>query len=222
MAIRRYKKKPNFYNRFRKYGNAVMKGASLAYSAYKGVQYLKSVVNVERHYFDTSVVSASVTNAGSITCLNQIAAGTDAPNRIGNSILGKYITGKITVQDNATAGATEGFVRILIFQDLENIGTDPTLSQILQDTSNPVVSPINIDNTPRFWVLVDKTYTVDDSNKTRVGKFYRLMIKNAHIKFTGTASGNYAKNSLYLLAVSDDASNGPILTFANRLCFIDN
>lgn len=186
----------------------------------QGVKMLKDIVNAEKHYFDTTGTVASVSNAGSIVCLNQIAAGTDTQNRSGNSILTNHLSGKLTFQESVAVGATDTFVRLLIIQDLDNQGTDPTLTQILEDTSNPIVSPINKDYSQRFWILTDKIMGFDDYNRTRFKKIWKKI--KFHIRFRGTASSDYSTNSVYLVMCSDTASDGPTATYSLRLCFYDN
>lgn len=191
--------------------------ASIAYDAYKGVQFIKSIVNAEKHYYDnTGTVTA--TNAGTITCLNNIAAGVDVMNRIGNSILAKRISGAVTCELNTT-GSNAQFVRVMLIQDILNQGIDPTLSELLQNTSDVITSPINVDNTPRFWVLYNKVMVLDDYNLIRYRKIFKRL--NFHIKYSGTSNA-YGHNSVYLVVLSDEPTNGPAFTYDLRLAYYDN
>ena len=193
--------------------------AGRLFNVEKQVSFMKGMINSEKYVFDTAITVANLSNTGNITNLNQIATGDDAGQRTGNSILARRLTCKYTIQDTTPIAAE--FTRVLIFYDIQQNGTDPTLSQILQDTSNVIVSPINQDNNPRFWILYDRIHGLDTYNNTKTGRMSRSL--KMHIKFTGTAAANYGMNSLYVLLISDQAgASGVSVTFYSRLQYYDN
>lgn len=212
----------NRTKKFNKKYPRIGKASSLAGKVFgltRSVNIMKGLINVEKKKYDVELVSASVLNSGVITPLNNIIAGTAQNQREGVSILAKSIGGMYEVQEVATH---ETFYRFMIFYDLENQGSAPALSDILQSTSNPTSSPINTFNAARFWIVCDIVRRVDDYNPTINGKVWRKL--NFHIKFKGPNAADYQKNSLFLLQVTDlgGAGQGPTTTIQLRLNYTDN
>lgn len=195
--------------------------ARTAYTAYKGVKFLASIVNAEKQLFDTSGTQSDVQNTpGAFVGLNTIAQGTDKGERIGNSIKPSYITGTFQVNLGAT-GNLASTVRIMIIQDTSSLGSLPSASDIFEDPSDPILSGVKRSNTPRFWMLFDKRVRVDTGNSVVILKCFRRL--NYHIKFTGAANNNYGKNNTFLVLISDAAvSDGPTISYYLRLAYYDN
>ena len=199
---------------------SAMTVAQAAYGAYQGYNVLKGIINSELKRYDVAG-QLNPSNAGSIFILNDIAAGDDVNNRTGNSILAKYLTFNYTV--SALAAATTTNLRILIVVDTENIGANPTISQILQNTliTGSLTAPINSDNTARFTVLMDRHHSFTNTGQLTIQrKNYKKL--DFHIRFTGTLSSNFQKNSIYVLAVSDQTTNTPTLDYNSRIAYYDN
>lgn len=204
-----------FYKKYKSY-------RSMAYTAYKGVRMLKGLVNVERKFADTQVVG-NIVDTGSITLLNPVSAGNDANQRSGNSILGKYLTIRMTATCEPTATTT--YLRVIILMDLNGQGVAPTLASILQDITigDGINSAKNIDNTDRFWILKDKVIPLDIADsRTAVRKWYIPL--NTHLKYSGTNATDVDTNAIYAVMLSDQGTGTyePYVNFYCRLAFYDN
>jgi len=89
---------------------------------------LKGLVNTEVKNFDI-LSSTTVSSTGTIAYLSAIATGTDTTDRIGRSIKPLYIHSNGTIARNASATAT--FLRIIVFQDMENDEATPAVTDVL-------------------------------------------------------------------------------------------
>lgn len=190
----------------------------LARKAYQGVKYIRSMINVEKHYLDTGV-SSTVTNTGSVTLLSGIAQGDDVNSRQGNSVLAKTLYGRCVLLRDSDNTTLMNSVRMMIVKDLENIGTAPTVTDILQGAT--VVSPLNVDHTSRYQVLLDKVYSLSLNGKDGMNLKYYLRV-NDHLKYTGANATDVYKNAIYLLLISDQSAEYPTTVQNWRLGYYDN
>lgn len=184
--------------------------------AVSGVNLLKGLVNVEKHLHN-KVHNPSIPSAGTVALISDIAQGDDVADRQGNSILMKYIEFKYTIQINASATATT--VRLMLIVDKDNQGSSPSPTDILDFASE--VSPLNTDNASRFWVLADKMYALS-INGDRVVTDHVFRRCNFHTKYSGANSTDTKANNIYLLTVSNEATNEPTLQGYTRCAFYDN
>lgn len=216
---RKYRKKPYakkpWYNRsYTPY--------QLAQKAWKGVKYIKSLVNVEKKHHDVLVDSA-ISATGSITNLVQIAQGDTDQTRSGNSILGQ--TEYIQFAVNQHASATNTFFRLMVVRDNQQISdTAPAIGDILDSTfsSQYVVAPLNNEfGIGRFSVLCDKRFALSANGSTsRIDKIFIPVRK--HVRYNGSATSDIQKGGLYLLLVSNEATNTPTFEAVCRFAFTDN
>lgn len=208
---RRYKKK-SWYNKKHCYS-----ARDVAISAMKGVKYLKGLVNSEVHKLESDI-GASVSDSGSITHLTPITQGDSTANRQGNSVLGKYLTCRGILTKHASATATQ--VRCMLFRDNQQVGdTSPGISDILQSTPY-INSMLSSTTVGRFTKLYDKLVFLS-SNKPS-GQFVINLAVKSHVRFNGSASSDIQKNGLYLVLVSNEATNTPSVDAQARFGFYDN
>lgn len=214
-GYRRRHKRPGQLKKVIGYGMSAM---NMIKNAYYGVQMLKGIINSEVKRFDQGA-NGSISTTMAINHLSPIAQGNDINQRSGNSILGKYLTAKITFTINASATASN--ILCIIFQDMESTaGTPISAAQLLTSAAN-TNSPINEDFTQRVVVL--KRFQVDldnASNKTLTRECYIPL--NFHIRFTGSAGANYDKNALFIALLSTEATNTPSYNLYTRLAYYDN
>ena len=181
----------------------------MARLAYRGVKYLKSIVNVERQKLDTNVTAIGVTNTTPLVYpLNGLPVGDSEGSRTGNSILMKYVYSKTVVSIHPSA--TFSRVRFVIVQDTQQIGdTQPALTDVYESVST--ISLLNKATVGRFKILYDKLYDLDQNNpQIIVDKYVPL---NLHARYNGTASTDIQKNGLYLMLVSNEPTNTPFNHF---------
>ncbi len=156
---------------------------------------------------------------GAIFSLSNVATGTGISNKIGSSIRPK----RIELNCDASSSATSLFFRFILFQDNEQLGTTPAVTDILSTigSSYAIVSPYNFEyayTAKRFKILADKTLNVGTGGPAnQLAKINRLM--KGTISFqTGNVNG---KNSLYLIVISDQSTAAGGVRWYSRLYFQD-
>lgn len=221
MAYRKNYRRSKFRGRRRGRRGGVMnmRVGDVAQKAYQGVKFLKTLINTEKKFLDTTS-SLAVTSAGSVQWLSAITTGTGYNQRTGAVVKGYSLSCRGDVLLNTSAVAS--IVRIIVFVNKAlNHGATPTVLDILQIPS--VYSPYNLDNLGDFTVLMDKRITVDNASRKLVD-FGMQRKLNHHIRWD--ASGDLATDTesghIYMLLVSNEASLGPTVAWYYRLRFIDN
>lgn len=194
-----------------------MRLGSLASKAYKTAMYLKGLINVEKKFFDTNNTATDVINTGVIEQLTNIAEGSDYNNRTGRSV--KATSNWIQLEFRQHASATQTHLRYLIVIDKENQGTTPAVTDVLKSAN--VYSPMNIDNGSRFKVLLDKRFSFDSAGTTICQRKHFKKLFH-HIKWKGTNGTDEGEGQLYIVLVSNEATNKPGFSYTNRVRFIDN
>lgn len=190
--------------------------ADLAYKAYRGVRYIRGLVNSEKKHHDVTW-TPTVNTTGTTRSLTSIAQGDGISTRDGNSILVKSLYFRMSSQLNS--GATASFVRFIVFQDKQQVAdTTPGVTDVLETAD--YLSHLNRANLGRFKILRDVTYGLDGNTVVRV--FKRYIYLNTHIRYNGTASTDIQKNGLHVLAISNEATNVPTVDFNFSISYHDN
>lgn len=193
------------------------KVADMAYQAYRGVSYLKGLVNAELHHYENTTSGTAISSTGHITNLTPISVGDNNSNRTGNSVLSKYLFGRMEFGKSSSASQT--FIRIIIFCDQQQVAdTAPAVADVLSSAST--LSPLNSFQVGRFKILKDMVIRLDSNNTTYNEK---INIKLPfHTKFNGTSGTDVQKNGVYILAISNEATNTPSYSYNLRYSFYDN
>lgn len=194
--------------------------AQMAGKAYKGMKYIRKLINVERKFLDTTQAATTQTNVATIAPLSYIAEGDDYNSRDGHSILTQGMLFRMRMTANSTA--VVNFIRVMVFIDKEMNGTAPVVGDILEATTD-YLSPIQHDAGKRFKILFDRIFSLDYNGRgtAAINKWFRI---NHHIKYTGTtaAAASSKEGQLYVLTLSDNTSNPPGYSWYNRIRFTDN
>lgn len=192
----------------------------LAWKAFKGVRYIKGLVNAEKMYLDTTNTAVSVTASGVVTQLNAIAQGDTTSSRTGNSVLMKNLFGRMVVVADASE-ANNSWVRIMIVKDKQQVGdTDPGVTSILA-TSTPL-SPLNRNTAGRFQILYDKLINLSVLQGATIRTLKMNIPINCHARYNGTASSDIQKNGIYLVLVGNEVTTTPDCEYYFRLNYYDN
>ncbi len=209
--FRRRRRRKAWYDR--KYS-----AGQLASKAWSGVKYLKKIVNVEKKIHDTSIAEA-VSSTGAIHSLHDVAQGDTINTRDGNSLKGLYLGFRMGCTQNLTA--TQSLIRVMVVADKQQIGdAEPSVGNILQ--SAVVTSYLNEDTLGRFSVLYDKVFTMAE-NSDSLQKYAEWNHNFEHrIRYNGAAATDIQKNGLFMLLLSDEATNTPTVAITVRLRFVDN
>jgi len=197
---------------------------SLAKRTANGLNEIRKLINIEEK-IQAGTVSSTPDRTGNVYPLTQMAQGIDyANNRVGDSIKLQTIQFRAKVLLNGSATGTA--CRVLVVRDLFNIGGgDPTTAQILQDVASTFapLSPMNWLLRDRFSVLCDETFDLS-SGGNQCATFYWNVAHEGHVKYVGTtaAAASNGPGSLYLVAISDEATNTPALSVDFRVTFTDD
>lgn len=190
--------------------------AGAAMSAYRGVKYLRGLVNSERMHLINSA-TFNPDSSGDITHLTNIGQNDTATGRTGNSVLLRDIFYRFQITGNASATGT--FYRIILFQDKQQIGdTSPTVADVLN--SIEVQSPLNSNTAGRFKILKDYYFSTNQDSRTRTFKNYIKL--HSHIRYNGSTANDIQKNGIYLLMLSNEATNTPTFTYNIKMGWHDN
>lgn len=212
---RRYRRRPWYQKKY--------SAIQLAGKALSGVSYLKSLVNAEKHLFDTINTGSTPSSAGTITHLTAVPEGDTQGARDGLSILanGNYLSGEVTI--NASATAT--FLRIMLVVDKQQVSdTAPAVADVIDSSSSLLwLAPLNNLNLGRFSVLHDRLIRVDSDDPLKSFKKYCRFGKHGmHIRYNAALGSDIEKNGFYIILVSSEAVNSPTVKFFNRFRFYDN
>ncbi len=206
------------------------------YKAYQMAKGLVRLINVEEKIFDVdgTASTTTITSTPTVVNLSNIAQGTDYFNRIGNSI--RPQTFRFAFSASGSSAVNGNMMRLLVVQDKENQGVDPTMGDVLAGLSTPILAPPNPETKQRFRILVDRALAfknVPDLASSGTSTVYvldRLQPEvfefrlGGHIYYDDTAGADASnlEGALFLMVASLDAANGPGLRYTSRLTFTDN
>lgn len=218
MPRRNFKKKRTFRRRKgQPWYNKKYSVAQLAKTAYKGVRFLKGIINSERKFVDTQAASA-LSSTGDLIHLNAIAEGATESTRNGISILMKTLHLRYATYMNS-AGRIE-MSRFMIIVDTQQVGdTPPAVTDILESSS--YTSPLNRQAAGRFTVLMDKTFSLSITGAQCTYHKFNIPV-NLHARYNGSASSDIQLNGLYLLRIDSDSVNHGSSSYWARLNYYDN
>ena len=156
----------------------------------------------ELKYVDTGA-EAVLTSTGTLSLLNGLVPGTGATQRIGKKVVFKSILYRAVLAGGANGGtAFCGTCRMIIVVDRQANASAPAVTDILQTASG--LSPVNMDNRDRFYVLSDKEYPIDQlgGNQSADCKIYRkISIPTVFNAGTAGTVADISTNSMYLLTI---------------------
>lgn len=180
-------------------------------------QFKRMMPKSERKYKDVTQAATTVTTTASVTNMVPMAAGTSSTTAIGNQFQVKSWLWRASITPNATAGVN--YLRVILVRDKQSSGAAPAIADILESSTN-YMSPLADKYSDRFKILFDKLYTVDtDANGAQVDKIYRKF--NFKVVYDSASNLAYT-NGLYLIQISDQATNGPSVAWYSRVRYIDD
>ncbi len=218
---------PSRYSRFAK--GKFARGVSKRYKVYKpaGVQlykdvkYLKSIVNVEKKIIDSAITNTP-DNAGDIQNLCLVAQGDDYTNRDGRRIKLQKMSLRLRMVPHVDSTKTS--LRCILFKTRNDQAAAPTVTEVLEDVSSGVVSHFESDNHQNSWtILSDRVYTFDVNGKNHgFAEFTPNILAHCDYSGTGATEANTGRGAIYLLTISNEATNVPTLKGQCRVWFTDN
>jgi len=205
-------------------GSYVEDAASLGVRTMRGLNELRKLINIETKVSNFNGSTLVPTATAVVSCLSQIAQGTDYTSRVGDSIRIQDLTVYASFQVS-TLAAQATLVRFLIIRDLDGYGTAPTIADVFDAglTANNVLAQYNFLNSDRFSVLFDELFMLD-VNDTPTGVVSFHTTHQGHVKYLGStaATTSNGKGSVYAVAVSNQATNKPTYEINSRLRFTDD
>jgi hypothetical protein len=173
---------------------------------------VKRIVNskIELNHFDESL-SLNTLTVGSISKLTNFVP------EVGDEVFLKSLEVKFTIAPTLTAGV----VRIIYFQWKANTVRDiPVPLDVLQAADVNSALKQDINNTS-VKILSDRRYALPSSagsfQPTMVSMTMKNMLKR-YKTYSGVAFGN---NSLYILRITDQATNAALLKHYHRINYTD-
>ena len=191
--------------------------AQIARAAWRSAKYIRGLVNSEMFHHDREDTAINLPNTGIVVPLVLIAQGDGTSARTGNSILAKSLLMRMRLRLHSSATTT--IVRYLLVRDRQQVAdTDPTISDLL--VSADVDSPNNTNTGGRFKILLNRTVALHSARPLYHKEFFAKMM--VHIKWNGSTIYDIQKNGIYLVVISDQATNYPVLDLYSRLSYHDN
>lgn len=224
----RIKRKARLGRNYRAAGN-IRKNVTMAYKAYKIASSVAAKMNSEKKLWLASSGLTSVSNTGNIFPLFEPTQGVGVNQRVGNTCRIKSFQLKMEVQ-SALGTPTNERLRVILFVDKRrgwnattNTDTAITPGDLIQDISNPIVSPWNNENYGRFTYLADKIVQVDvDDYPKKTLQFYKKL--NHIVRFTIASQINPTVGGVYLMVISEQAvvASQPGILFFTQSRYYDN
>jgi hypothetical protein len=207
----------------------VAKFAGDAYSvgerAFRGVQHILKLINIETKFFDFSLGSTTVTTASNIVNISPIPQGTDVSNRLGDSIKLQGLNTLLSITPQPLTPFC--FVRLLMVRDNEPRGSVPTYPDILLTAFGPLqVMQYNyFTYQKRFSILYDEVFALNPASLIYTGVSKTVHTPhNGHIKWegSGVVGSSLGEGQVYLLYCTTAAANGPVLDWITRFSYTDD
>jgi len=215
--IRRGKKRMTTLSRYRKTGATV---ATYAYQGYKLAKFLARFINTEVKFLDTSINTSSTGVNGAITALDSIPEGDGESARDGTSVKPMRISFRLNATQHASATLT--ILRMIIFRGKYERDNEPTVSDIFASTGVNQFKTNDKKYNTKF--ICDRTFIFDAVNSSRTKKIdgsYKLF---GHIQYDAsqTDGTDHENGGVYLLLISNEATNAPTVVGNFRLTYTDN
>lgn len=210
--------------------------AKYAVSAYEMAKSIIRYINVEEKQFavDGTGSTTTITSTPSVINLSNVAQGSNYPDRTGDSIKPLWLDFRFYATGNSAVSGN--MLRLLVVQDRENQGVDPALGDVLAGLSDPMLAPPHPLYKQRFKYLVDRNLSFNNPvglaasgtsttflAEKKDPEIYRIRL-SGHIFYDATAGADASnlEGAIFLMAVSQDATNGPGIRYSSQLTFTDN
>lgn len=190
--------------------------AQIARAAWRATKYIRGLVNSEMLHKETSL-STTVSTTPFVTCLTGLAQGDTDAQRTGNSVLLRNMLYRLRL--TMSNAATTTIVRLVVVKDTQQVSdTNPAWNDVFGSAS--VDAALYSSNAGRFKVLWNKTIVLDTSrpiwHREKYSKLYQ------HLRFNGAGATDIQKNAIYLMVLSDQATNSPNLNGIVKIGYHDN
>lgn len=199
---------------------------SLAKRTAVGLNEIRKFINIETKFIDTVQGAATQDATGNVYCISQVAQGLTSATRVGDSVRIQSI--EVRGHVLANSAATNTTVRLIIFRDLDGYGTAPATADILEGVGTTMApfSPEKFNKRERFSILYDQMLMVQGGTTQGLAgtPFYFQTTHQGHILYLAetAATASNGKGSVYVMCLSNEATNTPTLRFSSRVLFTDD
>lgn len=197
-------------DRIARYGGAIGKVAST-------VAGIASLINVETKNYDSSF-NSTISSSGTGQSFVDIGQGNADNQRNGEKVVSKDLN--INYDLTCNSSATNTTVGLAIVMDKKpEVGASNWATVFSANDPNAM---LNKDNTDRYIILKRLTIPLSSiTNSHASGKIY-LNLKRIHIEWNSSTSTDFEKNNIFMLMISNEATNTPTLKYYARYNFYDN
>lgn len=191
--------------------------AEVARKGYHLAKKIARLVNVEIKNHDIDQTGTfTVPNTGIVHDLTVIAQGDSKGTRDGSSIKPLRVSGRLSI--NSSGSATFTKLRMILVRGKQENGVIPTISTYFE-TVDPL-SPKNHNNRFQSKTLFDKTFIFNSVDK-KTGYMDINETLFGHVHYTDATTA-IEDGGLYLIMLSDQATNVPSLGYYIRVSYTDN
>lgn len=204
--------------------------------------FVKSGTGPELKNMDVVVQNNNLSSINSLVLLNGILAGTGPNAMIGRrctlkSFQLKYSINPISQVDSNLNGFIGEAVRVLVVYDRAPEGTTPGITDIIvQNTAQMApLSPMNLTNSDRFTVIMDKLHALGPYNilsgsvtytsTTGIVNIVDSLYKKLNLPFEGPSSsgtiGGINCGAIYMLALGSNTIPCFTISYNSRIRFVD-
>jgi len=178
------------------------------------------LVNSEKKFHDTNQ-DTSISNTSTIVPISLMDQGDDWNQRNGRRVKAQsvYLNGQITINPSATRTN----FRCVIFWDRNPNGANVTASALMA-VADDLQSPLNKSNAgSRFVVIYDRYFDLSINGvETRTVRVYRKLYHHVNYLGPGDTTGNLGPGNIFMLLLSNEATNTPVFHYYIRFSYTDN
>lgn len=174
------------------------------------------------------VNTTTVSTSGSVITQPLPTKGDESYNREGNQIEIKSFYLLINFYWSAASTPdTHNVLRVIFFCDRLNRGQAlPTVSDVIQNTTYGIISPLKRESAGRYHILLDRLLYINDADHRRaVKKFYFKFKKPKPQEYDEDNTGTYTqlRNEGYFLILISDSSlvDHPSVDYYIRMLYKD-
>lgn len=205
----------DYYSLYNKY-------KPLAVQAYQVGTKALEMLNAEKKYYDISQTTVTPANpSGSYTVVSlvsSISQGDGPTNRDGSQIRLKSINVQLAMQINAAATTTN--VRWVLFRDMRpQLAAAPTYID-LYDSTDVINTFLNIEDQWRRFKIIRSGLVTLNINQNPYSTTDLYVPCSLPIRYS--TSNDVINTNIYLMLVSNEATNTPSVAYRYRVRFYDN
>lgn len=191
----------------------------------RGLGMMKSFINVEEKYVDTILATSTIpsTPATISLLLNAIAQGDGYNQRNGQSVINKSVTINYALTMNSVAVFTS--IKIALVMDKKPDVTALTTAATVYGAASNYLSQVDKEeNGDRYVILKSEIINLDSAYRRTYFNKWHVDLTETHTLWDGTtgAIADFEKNALFIVAVSDQPTNLPVLDVNARFRYFDN